>query len=318
MPRQALDRTRDQRMRPTSGRQTTEQRGQRRWLLFGAALGVVAIIAAALYLGAWNGGSQQALSVLRTDDLHALALSPDNPNTVFFGHHNGIMRSDDGGRTWHPVVALRNFDAMGIAVSHADPKHIYVTGHDVFQVSMDGGATWQPAIANLPGTDIHALAMSPTDPNHLYAFVVGVGAFESVDGGRTWQRLPGQLPPDVMALAASTDALFAGSLRSGLLRSSDGGKSWEPATSGLDTTYLMALAAPPTAPSTVYAGTDTGLFRSTDSGTTWSKLPFPGQNVVSLAVSRSDPDVLMAVERAGQREGRVYRSEDGGMTWGDQ
>jgi len=67
--------------------------------------------------------------------------------------------------------------------------------------SADGGATWQPVRHNLPGTDIHSFAMSPDDPDRLYAFVNGGGLFGSLNGGQIWQQL-GQMPPDVMALSA--------------------------------------------------------------------------------------------------------------------
>jgi len=129
------------------------------------------------------------LSVLRTADFHALAFSPDDADTVFFGHHNGVMRSTDAGKTWSTVADRRGFDAMGMAVNRSDPRQMFIAGHDVFQMSADGGVTWRPVQHNLPGTDVHGFAMSPDDPNRLYAFVNGSGVFGSADGGRTWGRL---------------------------------------------------------------------------------------------------------------------------------
>jgi len=130
-----------------------------------------------------------AIATLQTLDYHALALSPTDANVVFFGHHNGIMRSDDGGRTWRPLVDRSGFDAMNLAVSRTNPKQVYLAGHEVFQMSMDAGATWRPLDSDLPGLDIHAFAMDPDDPNRLTAFVVGRGTFQSTDGGRPRARL---------------------------------------------------------------------------------------------------------------------------------
>ena len=130
-----------------------------------------------------------AIATLQTLDYHALALSPTDANVVFFGHHNGIMRSDDGGRTWRPLVDRSGFDAMNLAVSRINPKQVYLAGHEVFQMSMDAGATWRPLDSDLPGLDIHAFAMDPDDPNRLTAFVVGRGTFQSTDGGRPRARL---------------------------------------------------------------------------------------------------------------------------------
>jgi len=281
------------------------------FLLVLVALAVVGIV---WRMGAQRGG---AGGVLATSDFHALAFSPTDPNTVFFGHHNGIMRSTDGGRTWAALVDRPNFDAMGLAVSRANPRQIFLAGHNIFQVSMDGGASWQPVAHNLPGTDIHGFAMSPDDPNRLFAMVAGQGVFQSTDGGRTWQPLGGQLPKDVMALAigGGTPALlYAGSMSAGVLRSSDAGQSWAPAMQGMGAGGVYTLAVSPAAPQTVYAAGDGGLFKSTDGGNTWSKLAFPGANVVTLAISPAQPNLVLAISVQGQ-QGFVYRSEDGGQSW---
>lgn len=290
---------------------------RRRWVWPGlVGLLAVAALGGLLFVTAGRGGGA-AVSTLRTADFHALAFSPIDPNVVYFGHHNGLMRSEDRGRTWQPLVQQRNFDAMGLAVGRGDGRQIYMAGHDVFLASADGGANWQPVANNLPGTDIHGFTINPDDPARLYAFVVGHGALTSDDGGRTWRRLPGQLPPDVMGMAASAGdppTLYAASMRAGLLRSADGGQSWS-ATSGLGADAVLGVAVDPAARQTVYAGTEGGLAKTTDGGASWRKLPLPGQNVVAVAVSPANPRVVLAIAVNG-RDGQVYRSEDGGATWG--
>ena len=48
---------------------------------------------------------------------------------MFFGHHNGVMRSDDGGRTWKPLVDRRGFDAMQLATAgQANARRLYLAG----------------------------------------------------------------------------------------------------------------------------------------------------------------------------------------------
>ena len=281
---------------------------------------VLLVVFAVVFFTRARGGGAKAIGVLQAGDYHALAFSPEDPNVLFFGHHNGIMRSTDGGRTWSALVDRPNFDAMGLAVSPASARTIYLAGHDVFQVSNDGGTSWQPVAHNLPGTDIHGFAVSPDDPNRLYAFVAGRGGFQSADGGRTWQPLGGNLPEDVMALAAggAPETLYASSMGSGVLRSTDGGRSWAPAMAGMDTGTSgmsgmsgMALAA---SGRTVYAGMHGGFYKSTDGGATWSKLPFPADNVAVVGVSPTQPDVVLAVAVNGP-QGLVYRSADGGQTW---
>lgn len=285
-----------------------------RWLV-ATFLAVVALAGALLYVNSRAGdGAVKPLAVLDTADFHALAFSPVDPNVLFFGHHNGVMRSNDGGRTWRPLVARQNFDAMGLAVSEKNPQQLYLAGHDLFQASVDGGQTWQAVRHNLPGTDIHGFAMNPDDANRLYAFVVGRGVFASSDGGRAWQPLAGRLPGDVMTLAVGNnpEVLYAASMRSGVMVSADGGQGWKPASSlsGM----VTALAADARNGATAYAGTETGLYKTTDRGATWSKLPFPGKNSVTVAVHPDRPDIVVAIALEGEK-GAVYRSEDGGQTW---
>jgi photosystem II stability/assembly factor-like uncharacterized protein len=289
-----------------------------------SVLAIVAGIGILLYVlasrasdGVWGGSG--AVGTLQTADFHALAFSPADPNVVFFGHHNGLMRSADGGRTWVSLIERPNFDAMNLAVSRASPQRVYLAGHDVFEVSSDGGSSWQPMSPDLPGTDIHGFALSPDNPSRMYALVVPYGVFTSADEGQSWHRLDSQPPGDVMALAAAGGepaTLYAGGMRSGLLRSADGGASWTPAKASSAPRSVMAVAVDPTAPQRVYAGGEGGLYKSTDGGASWGKLASPADNVVALAVSPLSPNVVLAIT-VRNRQGVVYRSEDGGLSWGE-
>ena len=289
----------------------------RRRLMLGVVLAVAVLGAAAWFLRSGRDGGGP-LAVLQTGDFHALAFGTDDPNVVLFGHHDGVMRSADGGRTWSPLVARRNFDAMGLAVSRGSSPQVFLAGHDVFQLSKDGGASWQAVEHNLPGTDIHGFAMSPDDPNRLYAYVVDQGLLQSADGARTWQRLATRLPDDVHAVAAAggtPETLYAGSMRWGVLKSTDGGAKWAPAASGLGARMVAALAVDPVARQTVYVGVDSGLYKSTNGGAAWSKLPFPGENAVALAINPLDPKTILSIT-VKDKQGLLYRSDDGGATWG--
>lgn len=280
----------------------------------------IALLVAGAVGAYWMIGRSDAsgsIAKLETADFHALAFSPDDPNVVFFGHHNGMLRSDDAGRSWHPLVERRNFDAMSLAVPGGAPDRVYLAGHDVFQSSTDGGASWQPVSHNLPGTDIHAFTISPDDPNHLFAFVVGSGLLQSFDGGHSWTKLSDGAPQDVTSIASlggSPETLLIGSGRAGVVRSGDGGQSWVPSNNGMSASAVLTLAVDATSRPKVYAGGPGGLYRSTDGGLNWTRLPFPGANVAALAVSPSRPYLLLAIG-VSQRDGLVYRSWDGGETW---
>jgi hypothetical protein len=280
-------------------------------------LGGLALIGMALGTW-WLGGRQSraadtgAISRLSTQDFHSLAYSPIEPNTVYFGHHGGLLVSRDGGHTWQPTT-LQNADAMALAMPPAGPDTMYAAGHNVFFKSQDGGQTWQSVLTNLPGLDIHGFAADPTDAERVYAHIVGYGVFGSLDGGTTWALLSGNLLNSTFNLAVGdiTGVLYAAAGQAGLWRSKDDGHTWSPVES-LSGAGAIAVSFDHTR-GRLYvttAGSDAGLKVSDDGGESWQPIGSPG-TFPAMAVSPLDPDRLIIVDQ----DGWVYASPNGGATW---
>ncbi|MFN8534078.1 MAG: YCF48-related protein [Dehalococcoidia bacterium] len=269
------------------------------------------LLAGALIWWFWpRAEGPRALATLDVEDVHTLIILPDSPDHALFGHHHGVLETRDGGRRWAPLAGNPGQDAMYLTSPTGGTS--YIAGHEVFLRSHDGGVTWQPVQSNLPGLDIHAFAVHPTDPSRLYAYLVGHGLFASRDGGATWElRNPKQFSvvsiaivpgePDRLLLAAMGLAVFA---------SSDDGRTLTPNTEGIFG-LVFAVIVDPRNPQVVYAGASNGVYRSDDSGATWERIGLEGVSLSTLAISPTNPKVLMAVSR----DKRVYRSEDGGRTW---
>src|SRR5581483_4252510 len=157
-----------------------------RALLIGASLAAASACAApqaARPSASGQPAGLQRLTTIKAADYHSLTFSPTDSDILFFGHHNGIMRSTDGGRSWSAVVDRPNFDAMNLVTNPAAPQVLWMAGHNVFFKSTDSGSSWEPVTTNLPGLDLHAFATSSADPNTLYAFAVGFGLFKSSNAG---------------------------------------------------------------------------------------------------------------------------------------
>ncbi len=267
-----------------------------------AAVGLVAVTV--LSGSGQTDGGATAWATLATRDVHSLAFDPSDPQHLYFGHHNGLLESRDGGRSWQPT-GLDGADAMN--VRPASSTALQIAGHNVYQETSDGGRTWAPVPNDLPGLDLHAFVTDPADPAHAWAYAVGFGLFESRDQGRHWElRQPGDWPVLAVTRASGTTQLI-GLSGAGLGASRDGGVTWQPLTSPGG--QVASLAATSDG-SLLVAGTTNGLRRSADGGKTWQSTSFSG-TAVTVAVAASDPRVIAVVDE----KTRYFRSEDGGATW---
>ncbi len=156
------------------------------------------------------------------DELHKMRLDTKNPNRLWGQAHFGVFRSDDGGGTWSDVTeGLPSFHGFPVAVTHRPPDAAYVVpldyGQDNFRVALgqftvyrtqDSGKSWQPLTKGLPGPSDYqsvyreGLDTDGLDPEGVYVGTSNGEVYASADGGESWMRLPGTLPPVLSVTAA--------------------------------------------------------------------------------------------------------------------
>ncbi|MEO5886333.1 MAG: sialidase family protein, partial [Anaerolineales bacterium] len=264
-----------------------QQKSQSRWLI---AVGIVFVVTVGLWFVFFNQQPDnlqvQSISQLSTADFHSLAFSSTEPETVFFGHHGGLLVSRNGGKDWQST-SLVNADAMALAFPSSDPQIMYGAGHDVFFKSTDGGQTWNTVSTDLPGTDIHGFTVDPENANQVYAHVVGFGIYGSEDGGNTWSQLSGAAPSSTFNLAVgeNSQTLYAAAGEAGLLRSTDGGQTWARVSEVPDDGAIVVIYSP--ASGRLYVSTlgdQAGLYVSEDGGQTWTVAGLKS-TILAIAVS---------------------------------
>src|ERR1035438_3067636 len=144
----------------------------------------------------------------------AVAGVPDQPNVFYIGQVNGgVWKSNDYGRTWNPIFDSEDTQSVGaIAVAPSDSNIVYVAsgeglhrpdlsvGDGIYR-SDDAGKTWtRPGGRDgglQGGQQIPAITVDPTNPNRLFAAVLGHpygpneerGIFRSIDGGKSWKKV---------------------------------------------------------------------------------------------------------------------------------
>ena len=113
----------------------------------------------------------------------------------------GILRSNDDGKTWHRLGLAEPIEFDGIvralAVDPATPSRVYAGADSGLCISDDGGAHWFRPENLLNGQTVWSIAIDPANPAVLYA---GTGApsraalYKSSDAGATWERTAPEFP----------------------------------------------------------------------------------------------------------------------------
>ena len=235
------------------------------------------------------------------------------------------IESRDGER-FDVTLGLEGSGAQCVAVDPHDPRRAYAgTFDDGVYRTLDGGQTWEQVGDTIPHRRVLSVAFSPahrtggrsavyvgTEPSNLY---------RTEDDGRTWQdfpRLPAlpsaptwSFPPRpwtshvrwVAPHHADPDLLFVGIELGGVMRSRDGGATWEDRKPGA---YhdAHAILTHPLAPGRVYEAAGGGVARSDDAGDTWTSADagLDRRYVWGLAVDPVDPDLWYVSAAHGARE----------------
>ena len=261
------------------------------------------------------------------------------------------------GLRWRNIGPNRGGRSIAVAGSVARPNEYYfgATGGGLWKTT-DGGLTWRPVTdGQIRSSSVGAVAVCEANPDVVYIgmgevqlrgnVMEGDGVYKSTDGGRTWKHLGLEdtraiarirIYPDNCDLVyvAALGHLFGRNQERGVYKTTNGGETWEKVLYVSDRAGAVDLSMDARNPDVLYAGfwqvyrtewglysggEDSGLWKSTDGGRTWTPLKNnPGLpkgiwGKVGVSVSPVDPNRVYAIIEA--EEGGVFRSDDGGRTW---
>ena len=257
---------------------------------------------------------------------------------------------------WREIGPFRGGRSAAVTGVPGQPKLFYMggTGGGVWRTT-DGGGTWDNISDGFFGGSIGAVAVSESDPNVIYAgggevtvrgnVSYGYGVWKSEDAGKTWKQMglknSRHIPririhpknPDLVYAAVLGD-IFKKSEERGVYRSKDGGKTWEKILYADDVAGAVDLTFDPNNPRILYASTwrvrrtpyslesggeGSGLWKSTDSGDSWTNisknegLPKDTIGIIGVTVSPVNSNRVWAIIESNT--GGVFRSDDAGKTW---
>lgn len=221
--------------------------------------------------------------------------------TFFAGSDSGTYRSTNNGDSWSLVRGgLRGGSTNGAIYQHGS----FLFGGTDFGAfrSSDGGDSWTQV-----NNGIKNLRVSPVGiiGNILLASTWN-GTFRSLDDGESWSEVvSGSSPLRLTDIVTAGTLMFAGNSIGRVLRSTDSGGTWE--NTGLVETYSSTVAA---LGAYIFAPTNHGVFRSSDSGTSWTLVNHGLTDTFIVALYVYGTSLYARATR-----GSMYHSTNGGDSW---
>ena len=255
-----------------------------------------------------NGGkSFENLGLKNSEHISKIVVDPRDSNVVFVasqgplwsaGGERGLYRSEDAGQTWELVLSAGTWTGCtDVVIDHENPDVLYAALHQRHRTvaallntgpesgihkSVDGGRTWRKLEQGLPSEDKGkiSLAVSPQKNNVVYATIElpnrKGGFWRSEDCGESWSRasdfVAGGTGPhyyqEIWVDPHRFDCIYHAN--NVLVRSVDGGKTFESIEGRYKHVDNHAVVFHPTDPDFVLVGTDGGIYVSRDFSGTWT------------------------------------------------
>lgn len=260
-------------------------------------------------------------------DINAVLIDADNPDVIYIGSNNAVIKSEDGAQIWRDVLSIKGQNRVVnfLASDSQDKNSLYAACGNGLFYSNSGGKYWRHIFGGKSYLENDCTVIAAL-PAALY-LGTRAGLFISKDRGNTWYRSIGKVgKSQILAIALdknTLDTLYVAS-REGVFKSRDKGESWvriftadssgnnhdaeempqeQTETQGHGIRYLCL---DPQNPDYLYLATSRGIYKSKDSGKTWES--FTGYGLLSRDIKFiliSDSSVLYALTKSA-----IYEYQD--------
>lgn len=261
------------------------------------------------------------------------------------------------GLKWRSVgPSLTSGRISDIAVNPNNPFEYYVASSSggVWK-TINSGIEFTSIFDNEGSYSIGCITMDPNNSNVIWvgtgennnqrSVAYGDGVYKSIDGGNSWKNMGLKTSEHIgkiivhpensnIVYVAAIGPLWSKGGERGLYRTIDGGENWEAVLTVDEHTGVNDVVMDPRNPDILYASTfqrrrhvytyvgggpGSGMHKSTDGGTTWTKinrgLPTTELGRIGLAISPADPEIIYAIVEAADGKGGFFASTNRGASW---
>jgi photosystem II stability/assembly factor-like uncharacterized protein len=265
-------------------------------------------------------------------------------NVAFLGTQKGVIVYKGRDDKWQELGRHISGVADCLEGSKLHPEIVYCCVlHDGVYRTSDAGRSWERIFEG----DARAVAVDPSDDRVVYVGTEPVRLYRSEDRGDTWEELKNllDLPDEVKCHWKSPQPEYQGHVRhifidhdnpqnlylsiehGGVVRTFDGGKTWEDVSKGIDYLDIHKISNDPVRKDLYFMTSARGFFRSTDPARGWTRIEnngitrdyfhdfmfLPGQPAAMvIATANGSPGHW---NRAGMAQSAIFRSLDGGQMW---
>lgn len=253
-----------------------------------------------------------------------MAHHPDNNGVMIVGTKiKGLFISIHYTKRWKNML-MEKFERLWINCIAIDTHHhdkiIIGTQVGLF-ISEDFGTSWHERKFGTSVLQVFSIAFHPTDDQTLYIGTYEGGIVKSADYGNSWTYLYKGNPhldsrvTSIQVNPMNPEQITASLYGKGILHSDNAGETWNQMNSGLYDLNIMTIKMDSLHPTTIYAGTLGGMFKTINSGKDWlpcnNGLTSVWKEIYSLVLNPLNPDELYA----GSANGYVYHTTDGAKSW---
>jgi photosystem II stability/assembly factor-like uncharacterized protein len=241
-------------------------------------------------------------------------IDPKNPNVWYVASASGgLWKTENRGNTFTPifddygsyslgcvVVDPRNSNIVWLGTGENNNQRSVGFGDGVYK-STDAGKTWK-RIGLENSEHIQNIVIDPRNSNVVYVSAIGPlwsaggdrGVYKTTDGGATWKAVL-TISPDTGITEVVIDPKKP------------------------DVLYAAALQRRRAVGQLIGGGPESGIYKTTNAGATWTKLtkglPSVDMGRIGMALNPKNPNTIYALVTAQKEEGGFFRSDDAGASW---